>query len=168
MIKEDDIVRYAFDQYDAHGFLKAPILVWLGWMFLARSWVVFAMAGVSRESGSNLLEIVYPDSSTLYLGLLMGIPSLLLMWLMGLRQPERKWVNKIMFYGREVTLILCGIQLAQTMYHVYLEHGVFNWANAFTITLLTWFMIYLLNGRWVKDCFDVPQFECTEQQLSKN
>ncbi|GAJ75577.1 membrane protein [Vibrio sp. JCM 18905] len=33
-----------------------------------RSWVVFAMAGVSRDSGSKLLAIVYPDSSTLYLG----------------------------------------------------------------------------------------------------
>ncbi|MGP8307328.1 DUF2919 domain-containing protein [Vibrio sp. YIC-376] len=161
-------MRYAFDQYDAHGFLKAPILVWLGWMFLARSWVVFAMAGVSRESGSKLLSIVYPDSSTLYLGLLMGIPSLLLMWLMGLRQPERRWVNKIVSYGREMTLILCGIQLAQTTYHVYLEHGVFNWANALTITLITWFMIYLVNGRWVKDCFNVPQFEHNKEQASKN
>ena len=161
-------MRYAFDQYDVHGFLKAPIFVWLGWMFLARSWVVFAMAGVSRESGSKLLSIVYPDSSTLYLGLLAGVPSLLLMWLMGLRQPDRKWVNKVMSYGREVTLILCSIQLAQTMYHVYLEHGVFNWANALTITLITWFMIYLLNGRWVKDCFNVPQFEHNKEQPSKN
>ncbi|MFW8631161.1 DUF2919 domain-containing protein [Vibrio natriegens] len=161
-------MRYAFDQYDTHGFLKAPIFVWLGWMFLARSWVVFAMAGVSRESGSKLLSIVYPDSSTLYLGLLAGVPSLLLMWLMGLRQPDRKWVNKVMSYGREVTLILCSIQLAQTMYHVYLEHGVFNWANALTITLITWFMIYLLNGRWVKDCFNVPQFEHNKEQPSKN
>ncbi|MDV6251509.1 DUF2919 domain-containing protein [Vibrio sp. EA2] len=161
-------MRYALDQYDAHGFLKAPIFVWLGWMFLARSWVVFAMAGVSRESGSKLLSIVYPDSSTLYLGLSMGIPSLLMMWLMGLRQPDRKRVNKIMSYGREVTLILCGIQLAQTLYHVYLEHGVFNWANALTITLLAWFMIYFLNGRWVKDCFYVPHFEHNKQQASKN
>lgn len=137
-------------------------------MFLARSWVVFAMAGVSRESGSKLLSIVYPDSSTLYLGLLAGVPSLLLMWLMGLRQPERSRVNKVMSYGREVTLILCSIQLAQTMYHVYLERGVFNWANALTITLITWFMIYLLNGRWVKDCFNVPHFEHNEGQSSKN
>ncbi len=160
-------MRYAFDQYDAHGFLKAPILVWMGWMFLARSWVVFAMAGVSRESGSKLLAIVYPDSGTLYLGLLMGIPSLLLIWLMGLRQPERKRVNQIMYYGREVTLILCGIQLTQTMYHVYLEHGVFNWANALTITLLSWFMIYFLNGRWVRDCFNVPSFEQEHEQSTR-
>lgn len=161
-------MRYVFDQYDAHGFLKAPILVWLAWMFLARSWVVFAMAGVSRESGSKLLAIVYPDTSTLYLGLLMGIPSLILMWLMGLRQPERQWVNKIMCYGREVTLILCAIQLTQTIYHVYLERGVFNWANALTLTLLAWFMLYLLNGRWAKDCFSVPQFEQNEEQPSKS
>ncbi len=126
------------------------------------------MAGVSRESGSKLLSMVYPDSSTLYLGLSIGIPSLLLMWLMGLRHPDRGWVNQITRYGREMTLILCGIQLAQTMYHVYLEHGVFNWANALTITLLTWFMIYLLNGRWVKDCFNVPQLEYDAKQPSKN
>ncbi|ARO99220.1 Inner membrane protein YfeZ [Vibrio alginolyticus] len=166
--KEEDVVRYSLDQYDAHGFLKAPIILWVGWMFLVRSWVVFAMAGVSRDSGSKLLAIVYPDSSTLYLGLAMGIPSLLLMWLMGLRHPDRGWVNRITRYGREITLILCGIQLAQTMYHVYLEHGVFNWANALTITLLAWFMIYLLNGRWVKDCFHVPQLAHDEQQHSKN
>ncbi len=126
------------------------------------------MAGISRESGSKLLSIVYPDSSTLYLGLSMGIPSLLLMWLMGLRQPDRRWVNKITSYGREVTLTLCAIQLAQTLYHVYLEHGVFNWANALTITLLTWFMIYFLNGRWVKDCFNVPHFEHNKEQPSNN
>ncbi|EDP59144.1 DUF2919 domain-containing protein [Vibrio sp. AND4] len=161
-------MRYSFDQYDAHGFLRAPMMLWLGWLFLARSWVVFAMAGVSRDSGSKILAIVYPDSNTLYLGLSMGIPSLLLMWLVGLRHPDRGWVNQITQYGRAMTLILCGIQLVQTMYHVYLEHGVFNWANALTITLLTWFMIYLFNGRWAKDCFNVPQVECKEEQPSKN
>ncbi|CAM2748170.1 DUF2919 domain-containing protein [Vibrio mytili] len=166
--KEDNIVRYSFDQYDTHGFLKAPVMVWLGWMFLARSWVVFAMAGVSRDSGSKILAIAYPDSSTLYLGLSMGIPSLLLMWFMGLRHPDRPKINSLTKYGREVTLILSGVQLVQTMYHVYLEHGVFNWANALTITLLTWFIIYLLNGRWVKDCFNVPHFEQNEKQSSKH
>ncbi|PFG55631.1 Protein of unknown function (DUF2919) [Vibrio sp. ES.051] len=161
-------MRYSFDQYDTHGILKAPIFLWLGWMFLARSWVVFAMAGVSRDSGSKILAIVYPDSNTLYLGLAMGVPSLLLMWLMGLRHPDRNWVNQVTRYGREVTLILCAIQLAQSVYHVYLEHGVFNWANALTMTLLTWFMIYLLNGRWVKDCFHVPQLKRSNGQPSKN
>ena len=107
-------MRYSFDQYDAHGFLKAPIMLWLGWMFLARSWVVFAMAGVSRDNGSKILSIVYPDSNTLYLGLSMGIPSLLLMWLMGLRHSDRGWVNQITQHGRAMTLILCGIQLVQT------------------------------------------------------
>ncbi|MDF2155487.1 DUF2919 domain-containing protein [Vibrio sp. CAU 1672] len=159
-------MRYSLDQYDAHGFLKAPLLLWLGWMFMARAWVVFAMAGVSRESGSKLLSMVYPDTSTLYMGLLIGTPSLLLMWLMGLRHPERGWVNRIMGRGWSLTLILCVIQSGQTVYHIYLEHGIFNWANALTITLLAWLMIYLLNGRWVKDCFHVPAIPRSKKQPS--
>ncbi|GEM74133.1 DUF2919 domain-containing protein [Vibrio sagamiensis] len=152
-------MRYALDDYDAHGFLKAPKLLWLGWMFLARSWGVFVMAGVSRDNGSKVLSMVYPDSSTLYLGLAMGIPSVLLMWLMGLRHADRKWVSQITQRGRAITLILCAIQLVQTMYHIYLEHGVFSWPNALSMILLSWFMLYLLSGKWVRDCFRVPQLE---------
>ncbi|ELB2132141.1 DUF2919 family protein [Vibrio parahaemolyticus] len=42
-----------------------------------------------------------------------------------------------------------------------------NWANALTITLLSWFMIYLLNGRWVRDCFNVPSFEQEHEQSTR-
>ncbi|KJR30129.1 hypothetical protein BOO91_13025 [Vibrio navarrensis] len=150
-------MRYSFDHYDSHGYLKAPLMLWLGWFFLARAWVVFAVAGVSRESGSRILQWVYPDNHTLYLGLLIGIPSVGLMWMMGLRKPDRHWVDKITQKGRAATLALIAVQLLQTLYHVYLEHGQFHWANALTLLLLLWFGIYLLNSKWVKDCFSVPK-----------
>ncbi|KJY83767.1 membrane protein [Vibrio galatheae] len=146
-------MRYALEHYDKHGYLKAPTLVWLGWLFLAKAWVVFVVAGASRESGSKILSIVYPDHTMLYLGLIMGIPSILLMWLMGLRNPERGWINKIVAYGRGITLITALVQLSQTLYHVYLVHGAFSWANGAVMLLLLWLVIYVAKSRSVRDCF---------------
>ncbi|MEJ3673301.1 DUF2919 domain-containing protein [Vibrio vulnificus] len=149
-------MRYSIDHYDNQGYLKAPLLLWFGWFFLARAWVVFAGAGASRESGDKILQIVYPDNHTLYLGLLIGIPSVLLMWIMGLRKPGRQWIDKLTNYGRGFTLCLVLGQIVQTAYHVYLEHGEFSWTNGLTLLILLWFGIYLFNSQWVKDCFHVP------------
>lgn len=146
-------VRYAIESYDKHGFLKAPKWLWLGWLFLAKAWIVFVVAGASRESGSKILSIVYPDHSMLYLGLAMGVPSILLMWLFGLRSPDREWVNTIVAWGRPLTLLTAIAQFVQTMYHVYLSHGAFTWANGVILLLLLWFMLYIGNSRSVKDSF---------------
>ncbi len=151
-------MRYSIDHYDNEGFLKAPLLIWIGWMLLARAWVVFAMAGVSREHGPDILKIVYPDTNTLYLGLAMGVPSMIIMWLMGLRKPQRRLINWLTQYGRQTTIIVVAAQLAQTLYHVHLQNGKFNWPDGVTILLLLWFLIYLFNGRWARDCFVVPDF----------
>lgn len=156
-------MRYAFDQYDQHGFLKAPLLVWMSWLFLAKAWVVFVVAGASRDSGAKILEIVYPDHSMLYLGLVVGVPSILYMWLINLRSPERKWINIIGRGGRGVTLSVIFLQIAQTAYHVYLDKGQFSWPNAITLVLLLWFSIYLWKSRTVKDCFRVPDFSSSTE-----
>jgi hypothetical protein len=146
-------VRYLIEQYDKHGFLKAPKWLWLGWLFLAKAWIVFVGAGASRESGSEILSIVYPDHSMLYLGLAMGVPSIALMWLFGLRSPERKWVNQVVSWGKPITLITATAQFAQTLYHIHLEHGAFSWANGATLLLLLWFMLYIAKSRSVRDSF---------------
>lgn len=147
-------MRYALEQYDKHGFLKAPKLVWLAWLFLAKAWVVFVVAGASRESGSEILSIVYPDHSMLYLGLAMGIPSIVLMWMVSLRSPERTWINKIVAHGRSITLVTAFAQMSQTFYHVYLTHGAFSWTNGAIMLLLLWLIIYFVQSRSVKDSFN--------------
>ncbi|EGA67382.1 DUF2919 domain-containing protein [Vibrio brasiliensis] len=149
-------MRYAIEQYDKHGFLKAPKLLWFGWLFMAKAWVVFVVAGASRDSGSKILSIVYPDHSMLYLGLAMGIPSILLMWMVSLRSPERNWLNRIVSWGRSITLVTASAQLAQSLYHVYLTHGAFSWTNGAVMLLLLWFIIYVAKSRSVRDSFHNP------------
>ncbi|MBF4335513.1 DUF2919 domain-containing protein [Vibrio anguillarum] len=150
------MMRYALERYDQNGFLKAPKLIWLGWLFLAKAWVVFVVAGASRDNGTTILTIVYPDHSMLYLGLIIGLPSIILMWLISLRAPERSWLNRIVSMGKPLTLLMVILQFMQTLYHIYLEHGVFNWANASTLLVLLWFGLYLLKSKSVRDCFSIP------------
>ncbi|MFM2589212.1 DUF2919 domain-containing protein [Vibrio sp. TBV020] len=152
-------MRYAIEQYDKHGFLKAPKLLWFSWLFLAKAWIVFVVAGASRESGSKILSIVYPDHTMLYLGLAMGIPSIVLMWLVNLRSPERRWINRIVTWGRSVTLVTATLQLSQTLYHVYLVHGAFSWTNGSVMLLLLWLILYIGKSRSVRDCFKNPPMQ---------
>ena len=47
--------------YDAHGRLRLPLLFWLVLLLQARTWVLFVIAGASREQGTALLNLFYPD-----------------------------------------------------------------------------------------------------------
>lgn len=152
-------MRYSLEQYDKHGFLKAPILLWLGWLFLAKALVVFVVAGASRESGAKILEIVYPDHQMFYVGIVLSVPSVLLMWLFGLRSPERPYINTIVSWGRWVTFFAVLSQFAHTVYLVYLDHGVFHWLHGVTLMLLLWFLIYLIKSNTVRDCFIAVEAE---------
>ncbi len=145
-------MRYGFEQYNQHGYLKTPILLWLGWLFLTRAWVVFVVAGASRQEGSNILQWVYPDHQMLYIGLGMGLPIVISMWLIGLRKPEYSLLDKVVKHFRAVTLFVILGQTAHTLYIVKQQYWQFTWTNALTLVLLTWFCIYLVNSRYVLDC----------------
>ena len=47
--------------YDGHGHLRLPFLFWLVLLLQARTWVLFVIAGSSREQGTALLNLFYPD-----------------------------------------------------------------------------------------------------------
>ena len=125
-------------------------------MLLAKAWVVFVVAGASRDSGSTILSYVYPAHDMLYLGLIMGIPSIALMWLVSLRTPERRWINVLVSWGKPITLLTAVSQLVQSVYHVYLQAGAFSWINGLIMLMLLWFCIYVYKSKTVRDCFKIP------------
>ena len=149
-------MQYSIEAYDKHGYLKAPVWLWLGWLFLAKAWIVFVIAGVSRESGTKLLEIIYPDHSTLYIGLVAGIPALLMSWLIGLRTPERARICRVIEYGKPISVVMILGHLGLVGYQIYLMSGTFSWSNAATLVGLLWFLLFVLKSRRVRDCFRSP------------
>ncbi|WP_406808591.1 DUF2919 domain-containing protein, partial [Klebsiella aerogenes] len=64
----------------------------------ARTWVLFVMAGASRQQGDALLNLFYPDHDNFWLGLLPGVPAVAAFLLSGQRQrfpriwPLMRWL----------------------------------------------------------------------------
>lgn len=78
--------------YDHHGRLRLPSLFWLVLLLQARTWVLFVIAGASREQGGALLGLFYPDHDNFWLGLLPGVPAVLTFLMSGRRQHfPRLW-----------------------------------------------------------------------------
>lgn len=146
-------MQYSLEAYDKHGFLKPPIWLWLGWFFLARAWVVFVMAGASRNQGSDLLTMFYPDHDRFYLGLLLGLPIILLMWLFGIRKKNNQIAEHVWRYGRLFTILVVLIDLVMVVEQIIVSRGQFHWVNAIVLLLLSWLLLFLYKSRRVKDCF---------------
>ena len=68
--------------FDSQGRLRLPFLFWCLLLLQARTWVLFLMAGASRDQGDVLLNLFYPDHSLFWIGLLPGVPAVLafLLW----------------------------------------------------------------------------------------
>ena len=79
--------------FDAHGRLRLPLLFWCVLLLQARTWVLFLMAGASRQQGDAILNLFYPDHERFWLGLLPGVPAVLAFLLSGYRQRlPRLWL----------------------------------------------------------------------------
>lgn len=149
-------MRYAIEEYDKNGYLKPSVWLYLGWLLLAKAWVVFVIAGASRDVGARLLSIIYPVNNTLYLGLALGFPIIILVWSVSLRTPERQWLNKVVSWGRIYTVFMVVMQLIATFYHLSETRWMFNWSDALTLLGLGWFCIFLLQSTRAKDTFITP------------
>lgn len=83
---------YSADDYDAHGLLRMPLPFWALLLLQARTWLLFVMAGASRQQGSELLSLFYPDTQRFWIGIALGLPAALALILMGYRQRwPRLW-----------------------------------------------------------------------------
>lgn len=81
---------YSPDDYDARGQLRLPLGFWAILLLQARTWVLFVMAGASRQQGTSLLALFYPDTHAFWLGLGLGVPAALGLLLTGYRQRAPK------------------------------------------------------------------------------
>lgn len=63
--------------YDGHRRLRLPFLFWYVLLLQARTWILFVIAGSSREQDNTLLNLFYPDHDAFWLGLLPGVPAVL-------------------------------------------------------------------------------------------
>ncbi|OZS44827.1 DUF2919 domain-containing protein [Photobacterium sanguinicancri] len=146
-------MRYSFSAYDEHGLLKPSPMLWLTLAFSAKAWIIFVMAGASRQQGSQLLTLFYPLKESLYVGLLLGLPSLLLAWLSGQRHKHNKISNYIWRHGKQLLLVAYLSDCLLQTYHLFMTQGVFSWPNGVMILITAWLTMYLLRSSRVKNTF---------------
>lgn len=152
-------MRYTIEDYDTNGFLKPTLWLWLGWILLAKAWIVFIVASASRDLSVKLLTLIYPINNSLYVGLLVGLPVVMIAWSMGLRKPERKWLSTLLSKGWQLTVLSVMVQFGLTLYHLSLTYWVFNWSDALTLLGLMWFLLFLLQSSRTKDTFRTPNIK---------
>ncbi|HDG1709031.1 DUF2919 domain-containing protein [Kluyvera ascorbata] len=94
--------------YDPQGRLRLPFLFWCLLLLQARTWVLFLMAGASRDQGDALLNLFYPDHSLFWIGLLPGVPAVLAFLLSGRRHlyPRLwKWLRPVLILAQLILLL---------------------------------------------------------------
>lgn len=144
------------DYYDKHGNAKPNLMFWLSGFFLARSWVVFVIAGVSREQGKDLLSLFYPSHDALYLGLALGFPAVAFMMMAGNLHRYPPFLARIWRQGKYVLLAaLCGDLLLQ-INHLMAARWAFHWSAALMLLVAVWLALYVLRSRRIRFLFEAP------------
>ena len=142
--------NYTPDDFDAKGQLKLPLAFWAVLLLQARTWLLFVMAGASREQGASLLALFYPDTQAFWIGMALGVPAALGLLLTGYRQrfpriwQAWRWVLCLTLVGI-VTLQAIGLSLDDE-------------AASPVVILLTGFdliaLIWLGFSVRIRDCFN--------------
>ncbi|QIZ77204.1 DUF2919 domain-containing protein [Ferrimonas lipolytica] len=128
-----------------HGWFRPSPWLYLCMILLARTWILFIGAVASREAGADLLALFYPNKFSFYLGLALGSPALLLLWLQGLRHRFH-WIGKVWRYGYGLLTSIVIIDICVQGYHIIKLHGAFSLGPAIILLLSIWALWYLLKS----------------------
>jgi polyferredoxin len=146
--------RFSPDDYDQHGALRLPLWFWGVLILQARTWLLFVMAGASREQGSELLALFYPDTQRFWYGILLGLPAALAFLLGGRRlQWPRLWRA-----WRWVLICSLLAALGGSLFSLWLQDGNSPALELMLVLLDTLALAYLLLNARLKACF-APQDE---------
>ncbi|SHH28316.1 DUF2919 family protein [Ferrimonas marina] len=140
-----------FHRLNDQGWARPSLWLYIAMAFLARTWLLFVAAAASRQHGSELLALFYPQTETFYLGLALGLPALTLLALQAFR-ARHSWVGGLWRHGYPLLLLTWVLDLLLQLYTLYLHHGLFQWGSAAMLMLTLWIGWYLLasrDSRWV-------------------
>lgn len=143
---------YPEHRYDDHGQLRPPLWFWPIALLLTRSVWLFLMAGVTRESGSEILSLFYPDKMSLYISLLTDVPAMLALLACG---GTHQQTNSVRAWLRHHSrgLLLCSTLsgLVMQLHSLNLQKWSFSWPTALVLIGSLWALWYLLRSRQIRE-----------------
>ncbi len=143
---------YPEHRYDDHGQLRPPLWFWPIALLLTRSVWLFLMAGVTRESGSAILALFYPDKMSLYLGLLTDVPAMLALLACGGTYQQTQGIRaRLRRHSRGLLLCSTASGLVMQLHSLNLQAWSFSWPTALVLVASLWALWYLLKSRQLRD-----------------
>ncbi|CAI9398013.1 MULTISPECIES: DUF2919 domain-containing protein [Citrobacter] len=139
---------YFPSDYDRNGVLKLPFLFWFVLLLQARTWVLFVIAGSSREQGTTLLNLFYPDHDNFWLGLLPGIPAVLAFLLSG-----RRYSFVRLWHALRPLLIAAQVALLCWQPVLWLNGSPVNGVGLALVVADIVALLWLLTNRRLRACF---------------
>jgi hypothetical protein len=117
----------------------------------ARTWVLFVMAGASRQQGDALLNLFYPDHDAFWLGLLPGVPAVLAFLLAGdaLRFRLWRWLRGLLILAQLV--LLCWQPV------MWLAGDPLNGVGLALLVADIVALIWLLTNQRLRACFSLEK-----------
>ena len=92
--------------FNEEGWLKPPLLIFLNLIFMAKGALIFIGSLASRSAGDQILALLYPDKTALYISLALSVIPLATIVFLSLGEiHEKLQIKKILF-------ILCVAELA--------------------------------------------------------
>jgi len=138
------------DDYNNHGMLRLPLWFWTILILQARTWLIFILAGASRQEGNELLALFYPDQHAFWYGMLLGLPPALIFVMSGRRHLiPRIWQAGywLLLAGMFVAFALQALGLWQTS-------GSLSVVDIILALLDAGALAYWLLSRRLRACFD--------------
>ncbi|MGL5759206.1 DUF2919 domain-containing protein [Plesiomonas sp.] len=151
--------HYHPDEYDNHGQLRLPWLFWAILILQAKTWVLFIIAGASRETGDTLLKLFYPSIDDFWFGMSLGLPAVTLFFLAGHRKnwpkvwPLSRFLLPLMLLGDVLMLFKQAIT----------KPADFALPNAALLMITVWALLYVVRSKRLAAVFK-PQHQTVEPQ----
>jgi len=157
-------MRYnPFTDYDKHGCIKLPFMLFLSLGYLLKGYVIWIVSLSYRQEPAALLNIFYPSRSDFYGALIIGIPALICVVIFSVRRVNMPSVFQWLWYKIRWLLMLSAIiQLAFSVWQGNislhnLQHVASNYAVFLDFVLTSIIVLYiLLNQRVIDVSLEFP------------
>jgi hypothetical protein len=130
--------------YDEAGRVKPPVAVYVCALFLCRSLIVVIAALSASDASRDLLALIYPQRTLLYVNVCFALSALASLVVMGFRY--KIWTNKITWLFVLIRPLLLFAAIGELFFYLALAHynsWAFSWPIALTI-LVTGFCVFYL------------------------
>ncbi|MFT5162881.1 MAG: hypothetical protein ACI9FJ_001461 [Alteromonadaceae bacterium] len=144
--------RYTPDDFDQHGYLKAPKGFYIVLLVLLRPYIVWVLSVANRKEPTALIEFLYPLKTDFFMGLATGAGALLVFAFSSLRRKEAYgWIPPCWKLSRWLLWVTLLADVVLTLIVVKNAHFYFQYQHAAVFLSLFFSGLYLFKSHRLQD-----------------